>query len=398
MAELSDRELLDALGVENTTEQPTTYSVREERIIAGFEDIQRFVAEQGRLPQQGAERDIFERLYAVRLERLRALEDGTTLLAPLDHQGLLSAPATGAEEDFDDAALLAELGVDAEVSGLTELRHVRSTAEKRVAEDIANRTPCEDFAQFKPLFEQVQQDLDTGLRTARPFGNQAEIEPGRYFILGGQKAYVAAMGEEFKQDYGDHDARLRVIFDNGTESNLLRRSLQRALTKDPAGRRITDPDHGPLFAQVKDADDRDSGTIYVLRSLSDHPTIAANRTLIHKIGVTSLEVERRIAGAKLDPTFLMAEVEIVATFALYNINRAKLEHLIHRIFAPARLEIIINDRFGNPVEPREWFLAPLHVIQKAVAKIQDGTIVEYRYDPNSAKLVRALPQRLSRQT
>ena len=119
--------------------------------------------------------------------------------------------------------------------------------------------------------QQVQKELDSGLRATRPFGIKAEIQPGRFFILGGQKALVADMGEVFKQDYGDNDARLRVIFDNGTESSMLMRSLQRALTKDTASRRITDPSAGPLFASNAEDGDEESGTIYVLRSLSDHP-------------------------------------------------------------------------------------------------------------------------------
>lgn len=392
MVDLSDRDLLDALGVDIEPEKQAARTPREERIIAGFEEIQRFYEEHRRIPQHGDDRDIFERLYAVRLERLQTLEECRTLLEPLDHQGLLTAQTAEQDhpidDDLDDAALLAELGVDDDASELTELRHVRSTVEKKAAEEIANREPCQDFARFKPLFEQVQQDLDAGLRTARPFGNKAEIEVGRYFILSGQKAYVAEMGEVFTQDYGDRDARLRVIFDNGTESNMLMRSLQRALTKDEAGRRITEPDAGPLFAQDTEEGDQASGTIYVLRSKSDLPLIAENRELIHKIGVTSMEVERRIAGAKLDPTFLMAEVEIVATYALYNINRSKLEHLIHKVFSPARLEIEIKDRFGHPVVPREWFLVPLHAIDEAVEMIRDGSIRAYRYDAETASFAR----------
>jgi hypothetical protein len=189
------------------------------------------------------------------------------------------------------------------------------------------------------------------------------------------------------REYGDRDARLRVIFDNGTESNMLMRSLQRALHKDEAGRRITEPTPGPLFDNLADEGDTSSGTIYVLRSKSDLPVIAENRDLIHKIGVTGLSIEKRIAGAKLDPTFLMADVEVVASYELYNINRTKLENLIHRIFAPARLDIEIKDRFGNPVVPREWFLVPLYAINNVVDKIKDGTITQYRYDTKTAVLV-----------
>ncbi|MCR9177161.1 MAG: GIY-YIG nuclease family protein, partial [Alphaproteobacteria bacterium] len=209
---------------------------------------------------------------------------------------------------------------------------------------------------------------------------------GRFFIVGGQKAYVAEKAEEFTNAQGRTDARLRVIFDNGTESNMLLRSLQRALNEDDAGRRITDSTAGPLFSDAASDGDEASGTIYVLRSMSELPLIAENRDLVHKIGVTNLSVEKRIAGARLQPTFLMAEVEIVARYELYNINRAKLENLIHRIFDPARLDIKIQDRFGNPVVPREWFLVPLHAINEAVEKIKDGSITEYVYDPAQAQL------------
>ena len=358
--------------------------------MAGFEEVQRFVDAHGHAPRYGDGRDIFERLYAVRLDRLREQEECRALVVPLDRQGLLAGSAeevSRAQDVLDDDALLAELGVEAAAPDIAELRHVRSSAEKRAAEEIATRRKCEDFEVFRPLFEQVQRDLDMGVRQTRPFELKADIEPGRFFIVGGQKAYIAEMGEEFTQDYGDRDARLRVIFDNGTENNMLRRSLQRALHKDAAGRRITDPTAGPLFADQSVDGDEASGTIYVLRSKSDHPFVAANRDLVHKIGVTGGKVEARIARAQLDPTFIMADAEVVATYKLYNIDRGRLEKLIHRIFAPARLDIEIEDRFGNPVVPREWFLAPLDAIDDAVGKIREETIAGYVYDPGSASLV-----------
>lgn len=364
---------------------------REERIIAGFEEVQRFVEEHGRAPQHGEDRDIFERLYAVRVDRMRRLEECRTLLEPLDHQGLLASPRSGLAEEpepFDHEALaaeLAELGDGAK--GITELRHVRPFEEKRAAEEVANRQRCADFDRFRPLFEQVQAEIDSGARQTRQFELKAEIRPGAWFIVGGQKAFVAEMGDIFTDDHGRTDARLRVIFDNGTESNMLLRSLQRALHKDEAGRRITDPVAGPLFAGVTAEGDRASGTIYVLRSKSDHPVVAENRDVLHKIGVTNAKVEQRIAGARLQSTFLMADVEVVATYELFNINRTKLENLIHRVFEPARLEIEIKDRFGNPVVPREWFLAPLFVIDEAVERIRDGTIAGFVYDPAKAALV-----------
>jgi len=291
--------------------------------------------------------------------------------------------------DVDE--LLAELEGAAGSSEITELRHVRTSADKRAAEEIANRQKCEDFDRFKPLFQQVQQDIEAGVRDTRPFELKAEIRPGSWFIVGGQKAYVAEMGDVFTNPQGRTDARLRVIFDNGTESNMLMRSLQRALHKDAVGRRITDPVAGPLFSDQHAEDDQETGTIYVLRSKSDHPIIAKNRDLIHKIGVTNLSVDQRIAGARLQPTFLMADVEVVATYELYNISRTKLEKLIHRLFDPARLDIEIKDRFGHPIVPREWFLVPRFVIDDAVEKIRRGTIWNFRYDPKSASLVEDRP-------
>ncbi len=384
MAEISDQELLDALGVSAEPEKKAVRSPREERIIAGFEEVQRFVEEHGHAPRHGEERDIFERLYAVRLDRMRELEECRALLEPLDHLGLLSGQKIAlapVSDEIDDEVLLAELGVASETAGITELRHVRSSVEKRAAEEIANRQKCEDFETFKPLFEQVQKELNAGTRATRAFELKAEICSGSFFIVGGQKAYVAEMGEMYSNAQGRTDARLRVIFDNGTESNMLMLSLQRALHKDEAGRRITDPTAGPLFADQSADGDEASGTIYVLRSKSQHPVVAEKRGLLHKIGVTSGKVERRIVNAKLDPTFLMADVEVVATYKLYNINRIKLENLIHRIFDAVRLDIEIKDRFGNTVVPREWFFVPLSVINEAVEKITDGTISNHRYDP-----------------
>ena len=382
----ADDALLAELGIDVEVKKTPTRSPQEERIIAGFEEVQRFVDEHGHIPEHGETKDIFERLYAVRLDRIREQQEARDLVVELDHQGLLegvtqdTAPLA---EDIDDDALLAELGIDVDALPITELKHVRSSAEKKAAEDIANRERCEDFETFKPLFGQVQKELTTGLRETRPFEMKAEIEQGRFFIVSGQIAYVAEKGETTLTDQGRTDARLRVIFDNGTQSKMLMRSLQRALNKDDAGRRITEPTAGPLFSDQNADGDEASGIIYVLRSKSDHPLVTKNRELVHKIGVTNTDVGKRIAGAHLQPTFLMANVEVVATYELYNINRTKLENLLHRIFEPARLDIEIMDRFGRPVVPREWFLVPLFVIKDAVEKIKDGTISGVRYNPKT---------------
>lgn len=392
MAEINDDELLDALGVEVAPLKSASRTPREERIIAGFEDILRFHQAHGHAPLQGEGRDIFERLYAVRLDQLRKLLEAQTLLASLDNPGLLSGVAAASVDvdDLDEDALLAELGIGdepADQNDITLLRHVRSSVEKRTAEEIAGRMPCADFDKFQPLFEQVERELKAGVRKTLRFGRDTSIASGNYFIVGGQLAYVAEIGETIKAPNGESDARLRVIYANGTESNLLRRSLQRALYKDDTGRRLTDPGMEPLFGEAPEPDDIETGTIYVLRSLSSHPFVVAHRELIHKIGVTGGKVEIRIAGAEKDATYLLANVEVIATYKLLNVNRTRLEYIFHRLFGAAQLDLTIEDRFGHPVKPREWFLVPLHVIDEAVQLILDGSITDVLYDPKTAQLV-----------
>ena len=325
---------------------------------------------------------------------MREQIDCLALLSPLDHQGLLkgdrdTAPAAA---QLDDDALLAELGIGALSADITVLKHVRPRAEVRAAEEIADRERCPDFDRFKPLFDAVQCDLDSGARSTRPVTKdsgflKADISKGQFFILAGQIVYVAEVGDTIKAPNNEFDARLRVVYSNGTQSNLLRRSLQRALYKDEAGRRITEPSAGPLFGSAADDEDTESGTVYVLRSKSDHPVISANRELIHKIGITGGDLASRIAAAKTDATYLLADVEIVATYELFNINRTRLENLLHAFFAPARLDLQIADRFGNPVRPREWFIVPVFVIDEAVSRIRDGSITRFDYDPATARLV-----------
>jgi hypothetical protein len=369
----------------------TTYTAREERVIAGFEDIERFYEEHGRLPEHGESKDIFERIYAVRLDRLRAIEDCRTLLASFDKHRLLDAvPSAQVEDDVDAEGLAAELAGLGEGDSITELRHVRSAEEKRAAEDIARRERCLDFDKFVDIFKQVKEDLANSTRVTRPFELKAEIRPGAFFIVGGQICYVSEMGETFTNPQGTTDARLRVIFDNGTESGMLMRSLQRLLHSDDAGRRITDPAAGPLFAAQAEEGELETGTIYVLRSNSDHPSVLEHRDVMHKIGVTSGSVEARIAGAEKSSTYLLSSVEVVATYKVYGVNCQKLENLLHKVFGAGQINLSIPDRFGNTVKPREWFLVPLSVIDEAVQRIRDRSILKYRYDPQAGQLVDAI--------
>ncbi len=389
-----DLELLGQLGVDTTPIETAAHTPLEQRIIAGYEEIERFVEKYGRLPAHGEHRDIFERLYAVRLDQLRRSPECRDVLQDIDKKRLLDVQEDKDdlvvnESELGDVELLQALGVDMEMNrDITQLKYVRSSEEKLAAEEVARRTPCPDFGIFKPLFQTVQQDLETGFRKTLKFQDNAEINKGDFFILEGQKVYVAEWSEKFINHYDRPDRRLRVIFENGTESNLLMRSLQRALNKDVASRRITDPNLGPLFSDQESEIDQEVGHIYVLRSKSENPFIAENRTVIHKIGVTRGSVNRRIANAAKDPTYLLAEVEVIETYKLANVNPVKLEKLLHRFFSKARLDLELKDRFGQGVEPREWFLVPLQGIEEAIKLLKLGTIGDYHYEPAEGRILK----------
>ncbi|OFZ30738.1 MAG: hypothetical protein A2622_13805 [Bdellovibrionales bacterium RIFCSPHIGHO2_01_FULL_40_29] len=393
MSEISsDEQLLADLGVEVEAESLMTGNTRESRILAGFEEIVKFVKINNRPPLHEENKDIFERIYAVRLDRIRASEECMIILDGKDQFNLIqeaSPNSNDALSEVDDDTLLSELGaIPNEESDITKLKHVRTRDEIHAAEEIARRTPCLDFNRFKNLFIQAQAELKSGERQTRPFKDYAKMKAGDYFILSGQILYIADFGDEFINQNNKPDRRLRVIYDNGTESNILLRSLQRALNKDQTGRRITDQTLlGPLFSGIPEVSDTASGTVYVLRSKSDHPIVSKSRDVIHKIGITSGDVKKRIANPKIDPTFLMADVEVIATYELSNMSRSKLENLIHKFFEPVRLDIEIKDRFGNPVVPREWFLVPLFVIDEAIERIKNGSIVHCRYDAKIGKII-----------
>ncbi len=405
-----DDALLAELGVETEVKKAQTYTPKQERIIAGFEDIQRFAREHDRTPQHGDNHDIFERLYAVRLDRILADAECLELLRPMDEDDLLTDRVSEPGEDYEvssDDELLEALGVGPVDDDITTMKHVRRASQRNAdrtsPDEVAQRKPCEDFDDFRPEFDAVQADIETGRQTTELYrtSTRTKIGKGDWFIVDGQKALVADADQWFMPEPNklgqkvERDRRLRVIFDNATESDLLLRSLRRALQKDEASRRIVPPqpeidedytDVGPLFSDSADDDDAASGTIYVARSLSGDAFIRENREVLHKIGVTGGDPAVRISGAKKDPTFLLAEAEMVATYKLANINRKALEQMLHKFFAKARLDVALADRFGDKVHPREWFLVPLPVVAEVVDRIRDGTIGQHRYDPGTATL------------
>ena len=388
-----DLDLLDELGVDTAPKKQVARTPREQRIIAGYEEIERFVEQNGHLPEHGENRNIFERLYAVRLDQLRNTTECREVLSGIDVKRLLDfqedAKTMAINEDAaTDEELLEALGVSGDSSDdISQLKHVRSSQEKLAAEEIAQRTPCQNFGVFKPLFEQVQSDLESGFRKTLKYQDNGEIKQGDFFIVEGQKAYIADWGEPFISSYNKPDRRLRVIYDNGTESDLLLRSMQRALNRDESSRRVTDPTLGPLFSDQEEDNDQAVGYVYVLRSKSDNAFISENRKVIHKIGITKGSVQQRVANAAKDPTYLLAGVEIVETYKVSNLDLKRLEKLLHKFFEPARLDLQLKDRFGFDVEPREWFLVPLPIIEEAIQKLIDGTLPKHRYEPQEGRIV-----------
>lgn len=228
----------------------------EQRILVGFEDITRFYKEHGRLPQRDGGGDIFERLYAVRLERLRALPEAVELLKEEDRYGLLanaepeeeSSSVTLQAQSVDDLArkLAGAREGDNGFESITTLKHVPYRKEINVAEEIASQKPCKDFAKFELLFKQVSEGLKSGALKSWPFGKHTNISQGQFFILKGIIVYVAEVLKG-QQGYDGKAERLRVIYANKTESDLLSSSLGRALYKDKDGRKVASLQAGPLF-------------------------------------------------------------------------------------------------------------------------------------------------------
>lgn len=369
----------------NVKPSTRTASSEQQRILDTFGEVNQFIDRFKRKPGDTDKPSVSERGLRMKLNGLMNDPAARDLLLPCDRHQLLAAPLKPPQtldEIFYDELLTTPQ------DEIFDLVHVKPSVAK--PDEVAERQVCKEFDKFKPLFEQCVREMNEGKRKAIPFANEQEIGAGEFFILNGVLVYVAEVGETHIRN-GKKNARLRLIFDNGTEGNNLLRSLATELYKDPNGRRVTTTDMGPLFEDRPHDGDTQTGMIYVVKSLSADPEIRKLGGLLHKIGFTSGRMEIRIQNAKDDPTFLMAPVHPIATYTLYNIDRVKLEHLLHDFFAAARLDIEITDRFGKKVRPREWFLLPQSVIAEAVSRLKDGSIVNYRYDADAAAIVPLYP-------
>ena len=251
------------------------------------------------------------------------------------------------------------------------------------AEYVAQRKPCEDFYKYQPMFEKVHEDLRKGIRSLVKLSKTESIETGQYFIIDGQMLYLDKMGEkQWNRQNKRYDGRTRCIYENGTESDILLQTLRKNVMD--YGYALTEPQEDTHKKFFKESDikrtDKVTGYIYVLRSLSNNPSIKELNNL-YKIGFSTTSVEERIANAEKEPTYLMAPVEIIETYKIVNMNSHIFETIIHQLFNAVNLQISVTDNNGEIHKPKEWFIVPLHVINTVIEKIMDGSIIDYTYNP-----------------
>jgi len=377
------RELIedDDLGLLTVKPKQSAGLSEDERMAESFYEISDFYRQYVREPSDDLT-NMQEAKLAMRLNGFRSNPDKIKELVDLDEFGLLVPLKTpDSIDDILEDDDLNLLGASADES-IFNIRNIPKSIES--PDFVAQRKKCEDFERYEGMFHKCHADLKSGKRILKAFANEQQIHAGQFFILRGVMAFVDKVGEKEKKK-GKVNARLRCIFENGTESGMLLRSLARELYKD--GRRVTENvDH--LMDDLKNisSDDDQTGFIYILKSLSTHPDIASIPDL-HKIGFSTVPVEDRIKNAADDPTYLMANVHVVETFECFNLNPQKLELLLHRFFAKVCLEVDVFDGDGKRYTPREWFIAPLAIIEEAIELVISGEIIGCKYDEET-KLIR----------
>lgn len=371
----------DVDGLLDMPEKATKVTAAD-RLEHAFLEVVEFRRAHGRIPSSSTH-EIAERKLGARLDGILANEEKMAALQPLDEFGLLEpAVVPGSIDDVlagDDFDLLSD------ESGLLDLSDLPMRKAPESPDSVAKRKKCTDFDQFEHLFKVKHAELAAGEVTLAPFKGLPTVQEGRFFVLGGVMLFVAEVGETKTLVVGgkpEPKQRLRVIFENGTESAMYRQSLSIRLHEQQGQSVVrTGFDDDEIFDG-----DTESGHIYVLRSLSSDPQIA-NIADLHKIGFSTNSVEQRIKNAETSPTYLMAPVEIVADYRTYNLRPSALEHLLHRVFAEVRLNATQVDKHGLDYDPTEWFVVHRSVIDQAVNMIMTGEIIDYVYDARLGRLV-----------
>ena len=360
----------DPFGLLEVKPKQSTHRDEVKMIQENFQNILAFYEQHKREADKNAERP--ERTLALRLQGIREDENQIAILKEFDKFGLLTVSSL----DDDPFGLLES------ASDIFTLKHVSRV--ENAPDYVASRKVCEDFAEYRELFESCQKDLRNKKRTLQNFRGERFIKEGMFFVLKGVVGYVASVGK-MKREKKVTNARLHCIFENATESDMLLRSLSAELYKD--GKIIS-----PLNKETEDGlnqvakNDKLSGFIYILKSKSDDEVIR-NIQNLYKIGYASKSVKQRIQNAKNEATYLMADVEYVTSYKVYNIDAQKLEKLLHQFFGNSCLNIKIVGEDGEYHSPREWFIAPLEVIKQAILMVQNEEITLYHYDEVKQEIV-----------
>ena len=317
------------------------------RAIEVIERINAFIDETGAEPVSEPGRSVRERMLANELSGLRASKAGLDGIVSHDTRKLLFGGG-GVADPLDDPLL----------SDGLDIFTVRDELKPMARPDfVADRRPCPDFDRFEPLFEDIRNAVEAGTRKPQAF-RQERVELGEFFVLKGQLVHVADLRDEHRRN-GKPDARLRVIFDNGTESNLLMSSLVRRLYEDKDARRIGVTDAGPLFMGAR------TGFVYVLRSLSDRPEVQG----LLKVGTTAGAVEDRVAHAETQSTFLFAPVVIVETYELVGHSAKEAEQRIHQALRPYHIALRVTGPDGRSFSSVEWFKATPELVERAIRQV-----------------------------
>lgn len=386
LSEIFESDLLGLLAVDEPKATPV--SPQDSRLIDSFQEISDFYETNQRCPELGD--DIGEYRLASRLAAIKKDPKKVKTLLPYDYYNLLESEETksvSVEELISDDPL-GLLDDDDEADSIYTLSHVKPSERMR-PDYIAHRKVCKDFDLYEEAFQRIHDDLEHGRRRLVEF-KEGDLHEGCYYVLRGVVLYLEqnlAVKQKIEYKSGAkvrREGRTRCIFDNGTESSMLYRSLGKALKLD--GFCISD-----LIGQNKssvsiDSTDVQNGYIYVLRSLSRAPQIRSIRNL-YKIGYCSGDVTTRIKNAVHEPTYLMNDVEVVLTVRCYNLDVPYLEASIHSFFSNVNVYFEVRDDEGIMHYPKEWFTVPLNIIEEVIPLIVDKKIDSYRYDKNLQMII-----------
>lgn len=373
----------DELNLLNVKPKTSNNCSADERLIRSFEEINEFIDKNKTLPNSSTD-DILERSLFFRLQGI--LEDETKMkaLKPYDKHNLLSV-----EKDIPDS--LDDIFADGEFDLLSDDADIFTlkNVPKQVAKTdfVARRKSCPNFEEYEEIFRKCQSELKYGIRTLEKF-NEKQIEEGQMFVLNGILVYVNKIYHIKKDKNNKDDGRTHLIFENGTESNMLFRSLGKGLFLNGKHVSNTVEEKMKKFNNIQD-EDKATGYIYVLQSRSKDEKIKSVRNL-YKIGHSETTVKSRIKNAANEPTYLMAPVKIVAEFKTYNMNTQKFEDLLHKFLGECQISIDVFDNNGSRHTPREWFQVPYEVIEQAVKLIITGEVVNYKYDRETKSIQKNL--------